>query len=342
MKTTRALLVAPEKLELQVIDQVPLAPSEVRVSMRYGTVCGSDVGYFLRGRIGAFELRDPFVLGHEGAGVVLETGSKVTNVAAGDRVAIHPGKACRRCAYCVAGRSNLCQHMRYLGSASVVPPQDGLFATDIVIEADQSHIIPDALPLDQASLVEPASVAMHAVNVSGLRAGDDVLVVGGGAVGLLFMRIAFALGAGKVTVADPSPKRRELAALLGASAVIDPVGTEPIQAAVVAESSGAAAGLDLGLRSARPGGTVVQVGSQKGGDPLPIQLVMSRELRLVGAFRFSEENTQVLALVGSGRLSLDGLISAEYPLADLASGIRAAAGGDHVRVRIALGSPDAV
>ena len=118
----RALLVAAEKILLEVATNRSLGPSEVRVKMQAATICGSDISYFMKGRSGSFELQTPFVLGHEGSGIIIELGTAVESVGVGDQIAINPGNPCRHCYYCIRGRSNLCENMRYFGSASTDPP----------------------------------------------------------------------------------------------------------------------------------------------------------------------------------------------------------------------------
>lgn len=331
----RALLAGPGVVNLETVQNLPLRPSEVRVKMHSATICGSDIGYFMHGRSGSFQMRTPFVLGHEGAGTIAETGAEVTGLRAGDEVAINPAKPCRVCAFCREGRSNLCGQLSYLGSASTNPPVDGLFAKYIVLEASQCLPIPPNLPLALAPLVEPASVAMHAVNRSRLEPGATVAVIGAGAIGLLCLRIALAVGASSVSVVDPSEIRQNHALREGAAAAVAPSNIDKLRTPdVVFECSGTSAGLLSAVQKVRRGGTVVQLGGMLDATPIPGQLVMSRELSILGSFRFAEESPQVMELIRAVHLSLDGLIEAERSFAEVEDALREAASGEFVKVAL--------
>lgn len=331
----RALLVAAEKILFEVATNRSLGPSEVRVKMQAATICGSDISYFMKGRSGSFELQTPFVLGHEGSGIIVELGIAVESVGVGDQIAINPGNPCRHCYYCIRGRSNLCENMRYFGSASTDPPVDGLFSRYVILRAEQCIRLPSNLPHNHGPLIEPASVAMHAVNRSGLRASDNVLIIGAGAVGLLILRIAQAIGTRSVSVVELSEFRRERALKEGAAFAVSPQEISDLPAPDVAfECSGTSFGLSGAIEKVRRGGVVVQVGGMLEVTPISSQLLMSRELSLLGSFRFSEEITQVIGLIEANRLSLDGLIESEWPLGEIEGALRAAASGKYLKVAL--------
>jgi L-idonate 5-dehydrogenase len=336
-QTVRALLMAPGRIELDAMKRAALAAGEVRVALRFGTICGSDVAYYKRGGASGFTLTTPFVLGHEGAGVVAEVGARVSRINVGDRVAIDPGLACGLCPRCVEGRGNLCPHMRYCGSAATDPPTDGLFATDRVFQERQLRRIPANLPLRDAPLVEPASVALHAATRAGLRAGDSALVIGAGAVGILFLRVAHALGATRVAVVDTSPARREGALAEGAATAVAPQDAGGLgDFDVAAEASGSGAGLAAAINGVRRGGVIVQVGGIRAQHTLPAQAIMAKEIDIRGSFRFVDEPRRVLGLVQAGRLSLSGIAQAEHQLTRISEALDAAASGQHLKVRIRL------
>lgn len=331
----RAVLVGAGVVNLETAENLPLRPSEVRVKMHSATICGSDISYFMHGRSGSFEMTTPFVLGHEGAGTVAEIGTEVTGIQVGDDIAINPAKPCRVCAFCIGGRSNLCGQLSYLGSASTNPPVDGLFARYLVVETSQCLPIPPNLPLALAPLVEPASVAMHAVNRSRLEPGAPVVIIGAGAIGLLCLKVAAAVGASSVSVVDPSEIRQNHALREGAAAAVDPSSIDKLPTPhVVFECSGTSAGLLSAVEKVRRGGTVVQVGGMLDATPIPGQLVMSRELAILGSFRFAEESSQVMELIQAGHLSLDGLIEGEKSFAEVEDALRTAASGEFVKVAL--------
>jgi L-idonate 5-dehydrogenase len=287
----------------------------------------------MNGRSGSYELQTPFVLGHEGSGIIVEIGTAVESVAVGDQIAINPSNPCRHCYFCVRGRSNLCENMRYFGSASTNPPVDGLFSRYVILRIEQCIPLPSNLPHSYGPLVEPASVAMHAVNRSGLRAGDNILIIGAGAVGLLILRIAQAIGIRSVSVVEPSELRREGALKEGAAFAVTPQEITSLPSPDVAfECSGTSSGLSGAIEIVRRGGVVVQVGGMLETTPISSQLLMSRELSLFGSFRFAEEPTQVIGLIEANRLSLDGLIESEWSFGEIDGALRAAASGKYLKV----------
>lgn len=331
----RALLVAAKKILFEAATNRSLGPSDVRVKMQAATICGSDISYFINGRSGSFELQTPFVLGHEGSGVIVEIGSAVESIGVGDQIAINPSNPCRHCYFCVRGRSNLCESMRYFGSASTNPPVDGLFSRYIILRVEQCIPLPSNMEPGHGPLVEPASVAMHAVNRSGLRAGDNVMIIGAGAVGLLTLRIAQAIGSRSISVVEPSELRREGALKEGAAFAVSPQEISSLPSPdVVFECSGTSFGLSGAIDRVRRGGVIVQVGGMLEASPISSQLIMSRELSLLGSFRFAEEPTQVISLIEENRLRLDGLIESEWSFGEIEGALLAAASGKYLKVAL--------
>lgn len=331
----RALLTGEQKLVFEVAKNRSLAPLEVRVKMQTVTICGSDISYFMKGRSGSFETQIPFVLGHEGSGIVVEIGTDVQRIGLGDKISINPSNPCRHCYFCVRGRSNLCENMRYFGSASTNPPVDGLLSRYVILRAEQCIPLPSDLPHSHGALIEPASVAMHSVNRSGLQAGDNVLIIGAGAVGLLTLRIAQAIGVRSVSVVELSESRCERALKEGAAFAVSPQAISNLPAPdVVFECSGTSSGLSGAIEIVRRGGVVVQVGAMREVTPISSQLIMSHELSILGSFRFSEEISQVIGLIEASHLSLDGLIESEWAFEEIESALRAAASGKYLKVAV--------
>src|SRR3712207_5500375 len=193
-------------------------PHEVVVRVASVGVCGSDVHYYERGRIGSYVVESPLVLGHEPSGAVVATGEAVRTLQVGQRVSIEPGVPDMTCAECLAGRYNLCPGMRFFAT----PPIDGAFAELVRVHELFAHPVPDQLSDDAAALIEPLSVALWACRKAGVTAGARVLVTGAGPVGLLALQTAKALGATEVTVSDVNRRRLELAGDFGATSLHDP------------------------------------------------------------------------------------------------------------------------
>ena len=297
-------------------------PGQVLVKVRCVGICGSDVHYFSHGRVGNFVPKRPFALGHEFAGEVAETGEGVSGFARGDRLVIDPSQPCGQCPHCTSGRYNLCENMRYFGSASCEPHLDGGFAEFVAVPARNCHRMPDAMSWGEAAMLEPLSVALHATRRAGNLAGASVFVAGGGAIGQLIALAARAFGAGQVTLGDLAEFPRRFAIEQGADNALDPSDVASEQQAieisrggfdVVFEAAGSAHALIHALRIVRRGGTIVQVGTLPPEVPIPANLIMSKELTVTGSFRFAHVFAMALQFAGSGRIKVAPLISRTYP-----------------------------
>ena len=289
-------------------------PHEVLVRISSVGVCGSDVHYYEHGRIGSYTVDSPLILGHEASGTVVDVGSQVSRLERGHRVSLEPGVPDFICPECLAGRYNLCHHMRFFGT----PPIDGAFAELVTSHELFAHPVPDALSDDAAALLEPLSVGLWACRKASVGAGSRVLITGAGPVGLMAAQVAAALGAAEVVVSDVNPHRLGLAREMGATGVIDartePVGAAGLEPDVLLECSGHPAATAEGIRAVCRAGRVVLVGM--GGDELalPLSRVQEYELTVTGTFRYAHTWPAAIALAASGRVELDRLVTGRYGL----------------------------
>nr|WP_221774021.1 L-idonate 5-dehydrogenase [Novosphingobium flavum] len=326
------------------MEDAPLAANEVRVRVAFGGICGSDLHYFHRGAVGNFAVRQPMVLGHEISGSVVEVGSGVTGIAIGSKAALDPSKPCLTCSYCRAGRSNLCENMRFLGSAALFPHVDGGFAQHLVLRQDQVIPVPDDTDLLKLSCAEPLSVGLHAVNRAGSLVGKRVLVSGSGPIGLLTARAAVLAGALEVTSTDiedaPLKVARERFGVTRTfNVAAQPGALEEFASAhnptgyfdVALEASGsplALAGL-FGLM--KRGGRIVQVGMLPQGETsLPVNVLQSREIELVGAFRAHDEFRLAVECIVRNSIDVAPILSGTYALDDATAAFERA--GDRKQV----------
>jgi L-iditol 2-dehydrogenase len=300
-----------------VIEDRPVpqpGPGEVVVRIRSVGVCGSDTHYYDHGRIGSFVVEAPLVLGHEAAGEVAEVGPGVTRLAVGQRVSIEPGVPDMSCRQCLAGRYNLCPNMRFFAT----PPIDGAFAEYVVVHEAFAHPVPDTIGDDAAALLEPLSVGVWACRKGHVTAGSRVLVTGAGPIGLVAVQTALAFGATEVIVSDVNPARLALARELGATETVDAreasVADLDRPPEVLLECSGHPPAISEAIRALDRAGRAVLVGM--GGDevPLPLSVVQERELELTGTFRYANTWPTAIALVASGRIDLDRLVTGTYRL----------------------------
>jgi L-iditol 2-dehydrogenase len=306
------------------IDEVPLRPpgaADVVLEMRSGGICGSDMHYFGAGRNGTNVLRQPTVLGHEGAGVVVAAGPEA-GLAAGTPVAVEPARPCGQCAACRAGRYNVCPTGVCFGS----PPTDGIFARHVVVPADQLHVLPDAVPAELGAVIEPLAVAVWALRRAEVREGDRVLVTGAGPIGALVAQVALSYGAAEVVVTDVNDDRLALAAAAGATRTVNTATSELGVSGVdrLIECSGVPAALVAAIPAVRPAGRVTVVGQARPTvDGLPLGFLQRYEIDLVTAFRYASAFPEAIDLAARGTVDLPGIVTARFPLEEVAAALRA-------------------
>ena len=316
-----AMLFGPKDLRI-VETPEPAPPPKGMVKLRFGAggICGSDLSYYGKFKVGDFDVREPIVLGHEVAGEVVEVGQGVTRVKVGERVAVNPNQPCRVCRTCVAGQGNLCLQMNFYGSAAVYPHIQGVFREYIVASEGQCFPVPASLDFRIAAMAEPLAVTMHAVNRAGSLLGKHVLITGCGPIGCLTLMVARRAGAATITVTDLSDAALQRALQLGADrAVNSATQAEQIEAwyankgtfDTAIECSGSGPGMNTAILATASGGRVVQVGMM-GDTPVPINRLMSREVDYVGAFRFDREYAWAVAELANGRIDVTPLLTHSY------------------------------
>lgn len=305
------------------VEERPLpavGPGEVAVDIHYGGICGSDLHYWRHGAVGEFRIREPLTLGHEIVGTVRGSGPGPAGLPDGTPVAVHPAVPCGRCRQCAAGRRNTCLDAGYLGSAARSPHMQGGFADVLVVPAERVLPLPAGLSLRQAAVAEPAAVAWHAVRQAGDVRGKRVLVTGAGPIGCLVVAAARAAGAAEIVVTDVHDAPLEVARAVGATSTVrvggpGTGGLEDLASDIAIESSGNPAGLRTCLYGVDRGGLVVGLGLLPPGDTaVAANAVITRELRLVGSFRFDTELGDVLSALADGRLPVDPVVTSVLPV----------------------------
>jgi 2-desacetyl-2-hydroxyethyl bacteriochlorophyllide A dehydrogenase len=308
-----------EDLRLEKRPQPQLGPSDVLVDVKRVGICGSDIHYYRHYKIGEFVPQRPLVLGHEFSGDVIEVGSRVTEVARGDRVTAEPSIECRRCRYCRTGRYNLCENLKFIGTAATIPHIDGAFGEQIAVPESHCHRLDERLSYGAGALVEPLAVGAHAVMRAGNLAGCRILITGGGTIGQTVLAVARVMGGTDVVVADIDPHARQFSMGHGAVSAFDPRDEREAEEQkargfdVVFEASGSPQALSFGYTAAARGARIVQIGTQPAEASMNHNLVMSKELTIIGSFRYAHVFPLVLELMASDRIDVDGLISVVYP-----------------------------
>ena len=318
---------------------------EVRLEVAYCGICGSDIHEYLAGPIVAppqgtknrwtgEEL--PVVMGHEISGTIVEVGSGANTVKVGQRVAVNPQWDDRHhqkepCVYCRTGKSNICKRFATYGFSA----PGGGFCSQIVVKERNCLLLPEELPLAVGALTEPLAVACHTLRLSGFRAGQDVLILGAGPIGLMIVMVLRIWGANKILVSEISHLRSEKARQFGATEVVNPSQNAKIDSHTLAddpvlevvrvhtedgvdlavETSGLQSTMDTAVAATRPAGTIFNVAVQEKPLLLDFSNISCFEKKVFGGMACTQEDfDQALNLMRSGKLPLAELISAVVPL----------------------------
>lgn len=294
-------------------------PGEVAIRIAYCGICGTDMHVYhgnMDARVGLNR-----IVGHEMSGTVAAVGADVDGVVVGEHVVVRPLDSCGACPACVAGHRHLCHKLKFLGLDT-----DGAMQDVWVVPAHTIHRLPEGMKLDHAALIEPVAVACHDVRLSGLRAGEDVVVIGGGPIGVLVAMVAREAGV-KVMISEVNPNRLSIARKLGFD-VVNPV-EEDLAAAidtrtggkgaeVVFEVSGTQPGVDAMTAVAATRARIVMVAIHATKPQIDLFQFFWRELKLIGARVYEPEDyEQAIALVAAGSIDADTIITDVSPLADI-------------------------
>jgi L-iditol 2-dehydrogenase len=316
-------LMLREYKQLEIVDiPVPIpAPDEVLVRVKACGICGSDV----HGYDGSSGRRiPPIVMGHEAAGVVAGMGSKVSGIQEGDRITFDSTIYCGRCAYCLRGEVNLCDRRQVLGVSTPEYRRPGAFAEYVLVPQRIMHRLPGDISFAEAAMVEPLAVAVHAVSLSEINENSTVLVVGAGMIGILVMQALRAANCSRIYISDIDDTRLRLAEQLGATATINAKKadtaaeihglTSGTGVDVALEAVGNSVAIKTAIDSLRKGGTVTLIGNISPTVEIPLQAVVSRQIRLQGSAASSGEYARCIDLLARGAVRVKPLITAVTPL----------------------------
>jgi len=317
------VLTAPSQLEFTDFpDPIP-ADDEVLLRIQACGICGSDI-HGWDGSTG--RRRPPLIMGHEAAGEIVAIGSHVERWRPGDRVTFDSTISCGACPYCARGEVNLCDHRRVVGVAPAEYRQHGAFAEFLAVPARILYALPAGLTYQQAAMVEPVSIAIHAVQRVRLAPNATAVVVGAGMIGLFVIQALRWAGATRIIAVDLADNRLALARELGATDTLrSDLCDVPAEVArltgghgadVALEVVGVSATLNLAIGSVRRGGSVVLVGNLAAKTDFPLQSVVTRELTLHGTCASAGEYPLCLDLIARGVIRVEPMISAVAPLTD--------------------------
>jgi L-iditol 2-dehydrogenase len=300
-----------------------VGPREILIRVRACGICGSDV-HGMDGSTG--RRRPPIVMGHEAAGTIDAMGADAADWSPGDRVTFDSTIYCNNCFHCRRREINLCDNRMVLGVSCEDYRRDGAMAEYVAVPQHILYRLPDGVSFEVGAMVEPVSVAVHAVARCNVRPGEAAVVVGAGVIGLIAIQALKAAGCGKIVAVDVDRSRLELAGALGADVVLHPnscdvtaevrAATEGRGADIAVEAVGIAATVAAAIHSVRKGGTVALIGNLSPTVELPLQTAVTRELTLLGSCASRGEYPICLDHLSSGRIDVGPLISAAAPLAD--------------------------
>jgi L-iditol 2-dehydrogenase len=315
------LLTEYSKLEMADLPIPQPAAQEVLIRVEACGICVSDV----HGYDGSSGRRiPPIVMGHEAAGTIESVGSGVSGYKKGDRVTFDSTIYCGECEYCRKGAMNLCGHREVLGVSTPEFRRAGAFADYVVVPSLVLYKLPDSVSFAEAAMVEPLSVAVHAVALSDIAKGSTALVVGAGMIGLLVLQALKEAGCSQIIVSDIDDTRLKLARDLGATATVNAKTSDAIAEVkkltngagvdTALEAVGSTPTIKAAIESVRRGGTVTLIGNISPTAEIPLQAVVSRQIRLQGSAASSGEYPQAIDLIARGAVTVKPLITAVAPL----------------------------
>lgn len=300
-----------------------MGPLDVLIQVIACGICGSDV----HGFDGSSGRRiPPLIMGHEASGTVARVGEQVRHFQVGDRVTFDSTLSCGACDFCARGDVNLCEHREVIGVSCADYRRHGAFAEYIAVPERIVYRLPDSFSFERAALIEAVSIAVHAAKISQIQSGSSAVVVGAGMIGLLAIQAFRVFGCKTIFAIDLEEDRLKLAMQLGADQTFlatDKDLLERVRAAtggqgtdIAVEVVGAQKPLQTAIEAVRRGGTVTLIGNLAPKVELPLQAVVTRQLRLLGSCASAGEYEECIELMSSGAINVDPLISAVAPLSE--------------------------
>lgn len=312
----------PQDLRVEEVPVRELKDNEVKIQVKYCGICGTDIHIF-HGDGGCCDVTPPLVPGHEFSGVVAEVGAGVKTVKVGDRVTGDPNDMCGECYFCKNGMQHFCKNNIGIGTTV-----DGGFAEYVIMREKQVYKLSDELSFIGAAMTEPISCCLHGIDLCNIKAGDTVLVIGGGPIGMIMMQLAKNAGASKVIMSEPVEEKREQALKLGATKTIDPLH-EDVEAVlaeycenvnVVIECVGNVHTQADAVRFAGKGATIMYFGLASPEESFPIRPddIFKKELHITSSYINPYSFERAIQILESGTVELESLITNVVPLDDIA------------------------
>jgi L-iditol 2-dehydrogenase len=315
------MLTGIRQMEMKEIPEpVIVNPNDVKIRMSVLGICGSDIHYYTQGQIGSQKVKYPFTVGHEGAGVVVETGIKVSRVKPGDYIAIEPAMPCWECDQCLAGRHHTCRKLRFLGCPGQA---EGCLMEYIVMPEESCFPLHGKLTPDHGSISEPLAIGVYAVKKSGGVRSQKIGIIGFGPIGMSVMLAAEAQGADSVYVTDKIDPRLSIALKEGASFTGNPLKEDIVAKIledtkygldIVFECCGQQEALDQAVDVLKPGGRLVVIGIPEFDRwSISVETTRRREISLQFIRRQVDCVDSALEMMQDGTINVQNMITHRFP-----------------------------
>ena len=328
----------PRDMRLVEVEKPAPKPHEALIRVESVGICGSDLHYYVEGRIGSTVITSPLILGHEFAGIVEDVGPAADRSLIGKRVAVEPGIPCLKCEWCRDGHYNVCKDLFFPGG----PPYDGVLCEYVAMHAEFCFPTPDGMSAAAAAMIEPLGVAVHTVELAEVKPGETAAILGLGPIGLLTAQVAKLAGIRVVYGTDLLDYRVDAGRKYGVDVAFNAARQDTVEM-IMRETGGR--GVDVAFDTARssetpglacevvrPAGRCVLTGiSGKDYDPFPVGVARRKELTLRWCRRFRHDYPRAIALAGSGKVDVASLITHSFPLERAGEAFElVAASEDHV------------
>lgn len=327
-----------KKFEVREYPVPEAGPKDVLIRVAACGICGTDV-HIYHGSKGSTDVKPPVVLGHEFSGVVEKVGSEVTAVKVGDHVTVDPNIYCGKCHFCQIGKKQMCENLYAIGVN-----RDGGFAEYCLVPETQCYQLDKSVPLKYGAMTEPLACCVHGIDKAGIQPGNTVCVIGGGAIGLLMIQLAKISGASKVVLSEPVAMRREIGMEVGACGTIDPIHEDIKErlekllgrkgADVVIECVGTPVAAEQAFLAADKGATILLFSVPKPDSTYNLHLeeVFQKELTIVGSMINPDTHGRAAALINSGVLKLEPIITHSFPVEQVEEAILAQQSAETIKV----------
>ncbi len=317
MKNKTIYLVDIEKFEIRETEIEKPIDDEVLIKIDSVGICGSDLSYYSKGRTGVGKLNFPHILGHESSGTIVEVGENCTNFKIGDRVAIEPGVPCGKCKNCLEGHYNCCEEISFMSTAKKRKYSDGAFSQYTIRPSSFVYHLPDTVSFEEGALLEPLSVAYHAIIQSGLKPGTNAAIIGCGPIAGCLLLMLHAFGIKDVSMSDIVYPRLNKMRELGASYTVNTKDMNERELNfcfndnfdAIFDTSCNERAINSAIHQLKKRGKLVQVGVISNKLNLDLQTLFLKEASIVTSFRYANTYDKCINLIKNKQLDPNKLIS---------------------------------